>query len=165
MHGVFQILQDQSEVFSFRSRTFLAQMKRTVLIYGASLAGLIALLKYIEYRFVVRDLSLEFYIGVIAILFTGLGIWAGPRLTRRKVVLVDPNFVLNEADLQRLGISKREHEVLELIAKGHSNQEIAEKLFVSVNTVKTHLSNLFGKLDAARRTQAIQKAKELRLIP
>ena len=129
------------------------------------MAGLIALLKYVEYRFVVRDFSLEVYIGVVAVLFTGLGIWAGPRLTRRKVVLVDPNFVLNEGELHRLGISKREHEVLELIAKGHSNQEIAEKLFVSVNTVKTHLANLFVKLEAARRTQAIQKAKELKLIP
>ena len=140
-------------------------MKRTVLIYGAALAGLITLLKYVEYRFIVRDFSLEFYIGIIAVMFTGLGIWAGPRLTRRKVMLIDPNFALNEAELQRRGISKREHEVLELIAQGHSNQEVADKLYVSVNTVKTHLSNLFLKLDAARRTQAIQKAKELRLIP
>lgn len=140
-------------------------MARTVLLYGISLAALVAILKYIEYRFIVRDMSMEIYIGIIAVMFTALGIWAGPRLTRRKVVLVDPNFVLNEAELQRRGISKREHEVLELIAKGHSNQEIADKLFVSVNTVKTHLSNLFLKLEAARRTQAIQRAKELRLIP
>ena len=140
-------------------------MKRIVFIYGGALAGLIALLKYVEYRFIVRDFSLEFYIGIIAVMFTGLGIWAGRRLTRRKVILIDPNFALNEGELQRRGISKREHEVLELIAKGHSNQEVADKLYVSVNTVKTHLSNLFLKLDAARRTQAIQKAKELRLIP
>ena len=140
-------------------------MKRIVFIYGGALAGLIALLKYVEYRFIVRDFSLEFYLGIIAVMFTGLGIWAGRRLTRRKVILIDPNFALNEGELQRRGISKREHEVLELIAKGHSNQEVADKLYVSVNTVKTHLSNLFLKLDAARRTQAIQKAKELRLIP
>ncbi len=140
-------------------------MARTVLLYGISLAALVAILKYIEYRFIVRDMSMEIYIGIIAVMFTALGIWAGPRLTRRKVVLVDPNFVLNESELQRRGISKREHEVLELMAKGHSNQEIADKLFVSVNTVKTHLSNLFLKLEAARRTQAIQRAKELRLIP
>lgn len=140
-------------------------MARTVLLYGISLAVLVAILKYIEYRFIVRDMSMEIYIGIIAVMFTALGIWAGPRLTRRKVVLVDPNFVLNETELQRRGISKREHEVLELMAKGHSNQEIADKLFVSVNTVKTHLSNLFLKLEAARRTQAIQRAKELRLIP
>ncbi|MBL7864664.1 MAG: response regulator transcription factor, partial [Cyclobacteriaceae bacterium] len=89
----------------------------------------------------------------------------GPRLTRRKVVLVNPNFVFNQEELERRTISKREHEVLELIARGHSNQEIADKLFVSVNTIKTHLSNLFLKLEVSRRTQAIQKAKDLRLIP
>lgn len=140
-------------------------MTRTVLIYGISLAVLIALLKYIEYRFLLRDFTLEFYVGLVAVIFTGLGIWVGPRLMRRKVVIVSPDFVLNESALQRLGISKREHEVLELMAKGHSNQEIAEKLFISVNTVKTHLGNLFLKLEASRRTQAIQRAKELRLIP
>jgi len=141
------------------------QMTRTVLIYGISLATLIAILKYIEYRFLIRDFSLEFYVGLVAVIFTGLGIWVGPRLMRRKVVVVGPDFVLNTAALGRLGISKREHEVLELTARGLSNQEIAEKLFVSVNTVKTHLSNLFLKLEVSRRTQAIQKGKELSLIP
>jgi two-component system, NarL family, response regulator LiaR len=143
----------------------LIPMIRTVLGYGITLAVLIALLKYVEYRFLVRDFSEEFYIGVVAIIFTGLGIWVGPRLARRKLVVVRPEFVLDEAALQLLGISKREHEVLELMAQGHSNQEIAEKLFVSVNTVKTHLANLFLKLEVNRRTQAVQKAKELRLIP
>lgn len=140
-------------------------MKRTVLIYGASLAGLIALLKYVEYKYLLRDFSLEFYVGVLAIAFTGLGIWVGPKLLRRKIHVVSPNFVFDESILQRLGISKREHEVLELMARGQSNQEIAESLFVSVNTVKTHLSNLFLKLEVSRRTQAIQKAKILGLIP
>lgn len=140
-------------------------MLRIILLYGISLAALVAALKYVEYRFLVRDLSQEFYIGVIAIIFTGLGIWVGPRLARRKVVVVRPDFVLDETVLQRVGISKREHEVLELMALGHSNQEIAEKLFVSVNTVKTHLANLFLKLEVSRRTQAIQKARELQLIP
>jgi len=140
-------------------------MTRTVLIYGISLATLIAIMKYIEYRFLIRDFSLEFYVGLVAVIFTGLGIWVGPRLMRRKVVVVGPDFVLNTAALERLGISKREHEVLELTARGLSNQEIAEKLYVSVNTVKTHLSNLFLKLEVSRRTQAIQKGKELNLIP
>ena len=140
-------------------------MTRTVLIYGISLAVLIAVLKYFEYRFLIRDFSLEFYVGLVAVIFTGLGIWVGPRLMRRKVVVLPADFTLDDAALQRLGISKREHEVLELIAKGHSNQEIADKLYVSVNTVKTHLSILFIKLTVSRRTQAIQKAKELRLIP
>ena len=140
-------------------------MTRTVLLYGVSLALLIALLKVVEYRFLVRDLSLEVYIGLVAALFTGLGIWVGPRLMRRKVVVVRPDFVLDQAALEKLGISKREHEVLELMAQGHSNQEIADTLFVSVNTVKTHLANLFLKLEVSRRTQAVQKAKDLRLIP
>ncbi len=142
-------------------------MKKIILIYGASLAVLVFLLKYLEYQFFAKDLALEFYLAVIAILFTGLGIWAGFRLTRKKVVVVkmSADFVFNERELDRLGISKREHEVLEWMAKGLSNQEIADKLFVSLNTVKTHTSNLFLKLEVSRRTQAIQKAKELSLIP
>jgi NarL family two-component system response regulator LiaR len=140
-------------------------MTRTVVVYGLELAFLIFVLKFIEHRFFVRDLSIEFYIGLIAILFTTLGIWAGLKLTRKKVVMVGPEFVLNATELQRLGISKREHEVLELMAQGFSNQEIADKLFVSLNTVKTHTSNLFLKLQVSRRTQAVQRGKELRLIP
>ncbi|MFN5170897.1 MAG: response regulator transcription factor [Cyclobacteriaceae bacterium] len=140
-------------------------MTRTVVVYGLALAFLIFVLKFIEYRFFVRDLSIEFYIGLVAILFTTLGIWAGLKLTRKKVVMVGPEFVLNATELQRLGISKREHEVLELMAQGFSNQEIADKLFVSLNTVKTHTSNLFLKLQVSRRTQAVQRGKELRLIP
>jgi len=140
-------------------------MKKTILFYGLTLAALVALLKFIEYRFLIRDLSLEFYIGMVALLFTGLGIWAGLKITRRKTVLVNPNFALNDTEINRLGVSPRELEVLELISKGLSNQEIADQLFVSVNTVKTHTSNLFMKMDVKRRTQAIQKAKELQLIP
>ena len=140
-------------------------MRRTILIYGVALAALTVILKFIEYRYFVRDLSLEFYLGVVAILFAGLGVWAGLRLTRRKVVIANPDFKLNEPELQRLGISKREYEVLELMSQGLSNQEIADKLFVSLNTVKTHSSNLFMKLDARRRTQAIHRAKELGLLP
>lgn len=140
-------------------------MRKTILIYGIALAALTGILKFIEYRFLIRDLSLEFYIGLVAVLFTGLGVWVGLRLTRRKVVIANPDFKLNEAELQRLGVSKREYEVLELMAQGLSNQEIADKLFVSLNTVKTHSSNLFIKLDARRRTQAVRRAKELGLLP
>jgi two-component system, NarL family, response regulator LiaR len=142
-----------------------AGMRKTILIYGVALAALTGILKFIEYRYFVRDLSLEFYLGVVAILFAGLGVWAGLRLTRRKIVIAKPDFKLNEQELQRLGISKREYEVLELMAQGLSNQEIADKLFVSLNTVKTHSSNLFMKLDARRRTQAVRRAKEFGLLP
>ncbi len=140
-------------------------MRKTVLFYGIALAALTGVLKFIEYSFWVRDLPLEYYLGMVATFFTGLGIWAGLKLTRRKVIVVTPDFKLNEPELQRLGISKREYEVLELIAQGLSNQEIAEKLFVSLNTIKTHSSNLFMKLEVRRRTEAIRRAKELRLLP
>jgi two-component system, NarL family, response regulator LiaR len=140
-------------------------MRRTILLYGVAMAALTGILKFIEYRFLVRDLSLEFYLGAVAIIFTVLGVWAGMRLTRRKVIVANPDFKHDGTELQRLGISKREYEVLELMAQGLSNQEIADRLFVSLNTVKTHSSNLFMKLDARRRTQAIHRAKELGLLP
>lgn len=141
-------------------------MKRTILIYGLSLAALISLLKILEYKLVVRDLSIEIYVGILAVMFTVLGVWVGFRLTRKKTIIItNPHFHFDETRLEQLGISKREYEVLELMSKGHSNQEIADALFVSLNTIKTHSSNLFVKLDAKRRTQAIQRAKELQLIP
>ncbi len=142
-------------------------MLRTIILYGLALAALIFLLKFLEYRLFVRDLSLEFYIGIIAVFCTAVGVWAGLRLTRPKKVLVpvsSDNFRLNDDLLAQTGISKREYDVLELMAKGLSNQEIAERLFVSLNTVKTHTSNLFVKPDVKRRTQAVQKAKELGLL-
>jgi NarL family two-component system response regulator LiaR len=140
-------------------------VKRTIILYSLALAALVFLLKFLEYRFIIRDLSLEFYFGIVAILFTALGIWAGLKLTRKKIILAGPEFILNESELQKLGISKRELEVLELISSGLSNQQIADKLFVSPNTIKTHSSNLFIKLEVSRRTQAVQRAKELKLIP
>ena len=140
-------------------------MKKTIIIYGLSLAGMVALLKFIEYRLFIREFSWEVYVGVVAVLFTVLGVWVGRRITGRRVVMASPDFKLNEMALEKFGISKREHEVLDLISRGLSNQEIADKLFVSVNTVKTHSSNLFQKLEVSRRTQAIQRGKELRLIP
>ncbi|MBX7151922.1 response regulator transcription factor [bacterium] len=140
-------------------------MFKTVILYGIAMAALIALLKFIEYRFFVRDFTLEIYIGAVAVIFSFIGVWAGRRLTRVKVILARPDFTCDEKALQKLDISKREYEILELIAQGLSNQEIADRLYVSINTIKTHSSNLFMKLDARRRTQAIQRAKELRILP
>ncbi len=122
----------------------------------------------LEYKFLFRQLSVEIYIGIIVVLFTILGIWIGNKVTRRKKIYVtagSADFQLNEQVFAETGISKREYEVLELMAKGLSNQEIADTLFVSLNTVKTHSANLFLKLEVKRRTQAIQRAKELQLIP
>ncbi|HMJ70841.1 MAG TPA: LuxR C-terminal-related transcriptional regulator [Cyclobacteriaceae bacterium] len=143
-------------------------MRKTVLLYGISLAALIFILKLLQYRYFVRDLSVEFYAGILALIFTSVGAWAGFKLTRKKTVQIPvpvSNFQFDPSRFEKLGISKREFEVLELMAVGMSNQEIADKLFVSVNTIKTHSANLFSKLDVRRRTQAIQKGKELMLIP
>ncbi|HUF31180.1 MAG TPA: response regulator transcription factor [Gemmatimonadaceae bacterium] len=154
-------------------------MKKTVLIYGILGGVLIAALKFVEYRFLVLEHSLEIYGGIVALLFSGLGIWLGLKLTRtresvvvREVpvhvhvpVPVGAPFVRNETRLEQLGITRRELEILEAMAAGLSNREIAERLFVSENTVKTHAARLFDKLSARRRTQAVQRAKEAGLIP
>lgn len=148
---------------------FLTKNKDTIL-YGISLAVLLFLLKWLEIRFVVINHAFEIYAGIIAVLFTALGIWLSMKLTKPKVQIqvvekeVDEEFVLNEDELIRLGLSRRELEVLQLMADGLSNQEIADKLFVSLNTIKTHSSKVFEKLDVKRRTQAIEKAKRLSLI-
>ena len=143
------------------------------LLYGLCGGILIVALKLIEFRFLVVEHSIEIYGGLIALLFAGVGIWLGLKLTKNKEVLIvkevpvpaSQPFALNEERVKDLGITKRELEILELIARGMSNREIAEKLFVSENTVKTHSSRLFDKLSAKRRTQAVQIAKEMGLIP
>jgi DNA-binding CsgD family transcriptional regulator len=148
-------------------------MKRHVLIYGLIGGVLITVLKWTEYRFLVVEHSIEIYGGLIAATFAVLGIWLGLKLTlmqQRVVVKEVPvpaggPFVLDERKREDLGITRRELEILELIAQGMSNREIAEKLFVSENTVKTHSSRVFDKLGARRRTQAVQLGKELGLLP
>jgi len=134
---------------------------------------LILVLKLIDYRFLVIEHSIEIYGGLIAAVFAVLGIWLGLKLTKKKEIIIEREvfvpagqpFSLNQQKLVQLGITKRELEILELIATGLSNREIAEKLFVSENTVKTHSSHLFDKLSAKRRTQAVQLGKEMGLIP
>ena len=143
------------------------------LIYGVTGGVLIVVLRLIEFRFLVIEHSIEIYGGLVAALFAAVGIWLGLKLTRKKEVVVVKEvpiqltqpFTLNEARLKHLGITRRELEILELIAQGMSNREIADKLFVSENTVKTHSSRLFDKLSAKRRTQAVQIGKEMGLIP
>jgi two-component system, NarL family, response regulator LiaR len=148
-------------------------MKRHVLIYGLIGGILIAALKWTEYRFLVIEHSIEFYSGLIAATFAVLGIWLGLKLTGRRQTIVVKEipvpaggpFVLDERKREDLHITRRELEILELIAQGLSNREIAEKLFVSENTVKTHSSRVFDKLGARRRTQAVQLGKEFGLLP
>jgi DNA-binding CsgD family transcriptional regulator len=143
-------------------------LKRVVL-YGAIGGVLIALLKFIEYQYLIRVYPTEVYGGIIALIFTSVGIYVGLRLTRHKEVVVVKEaggpFVLNEAKLKELGLTPREHEILQLIAEGLSNREIGERLFVSENTVKTHSSRVFDKLSVSRRIQAVQKGRELGIIP
>ena len=146
-------------------------MKKTILLYGAIGGLLIAALKLVEYRFLVVEHSLEIYGGIVALLFATLGIWLGLKLTRTRVVIkevpvaVQGPFVLNAARQEQLGLTNRELEILAQIAAGLSNREIAERLYVSENTVKTHTASVFEKLNAKRRTQAVQLAKEAGLIP
>jgi DNA-binding CsgD family transcriptional regulator len=136
--------------------------RSTVLIYGLCLAAGTFALRWLEYRYTVRLFSAEIYIALIALGFTALGVWLGQRLTRRGA---PAPFARNVQALGYLGISERECQVLTLLAAGLSNREIGARLFVSPNTVKTHLAHLYAKLAVSRRTQAIGKAKSLRLIP
>jgi DNA-binding CsgD family transcriptional regulator len=148
-------------------------MKRHILLYGLVAGILIAALKWMEYRFLVIEHSIEIYGGLVAATFAALGIWLGVKLTSKQERVVTKEvpvptgepFRPDDSKREALSITPRELEVLELIAQGLSNREIAEKLFVSENTVKTHSSRVFDKLGAKRRTQAVQLGKELRLIP
>jgi DNA-binding CsgD family transcriptional regulator len=151
-------------------------MKRHVLICGLIGGALITVLKWTEYQFLVIEHSTEIYGGLTAATFAGLGIWVGMKLIgkREKVVVREvlvpatapapAPFIPDDAHRDRLGITRRELEILELVAQGMSNREIADKLFVSENTVKTHCSRAFDKLGARRRTQAVQLGKEFGLL-
>jgi len=141
-------------------------MKKSILIYGVLLAIIIPLLKIMEYKYIIRDLVLESYIGLIALIFTSLGIWVGFKIINREqnISVHQTDLIPNKKSIQYFGISDREFEVLTLMEKGMSNQEIANKLFLSLHTIKTHTSNLFSKLNVKRRTQAIQKARSLKIL-
>jgi ATP/maltotriose-dependent transcriptional regulator MalT len=150
-------------------------MRKHVLLYGLLCGGLIALLKLIEYRWLVVDYSVEIYGGIVAALFAVLGIWLGLKLTRRQERVVvrevrveveaPATFIRDEQKVEALRLTPRELEILGLMATGLSNREIASRVNVSENTVKTHSSRVFDKLGARRRTQAVQLGKELRIIP
>ncbi|HKR03857.1 MAG TPA: LuxR C-terminal-related transcriptional regulator [Bacteroidia bacterium] len=152
----------------------LSTKRKEILLYCISMASLLFLLKWLEAHFIVFNYRLDFFIGAIAILFTVLGIWLALKLVKPKVetriiekeVYIDNSAQteINQQEIAKLGISRRELDVLNLMSAGLSNEEIAGKLFISLNTVKTHSSNIFLKLDVKRRTQAVEKAKRLNLI-
>ena len=157
-----------------KSGAQLSTKHKEILIYCISMALLLFLLKWLEAHFIVFNYRLDFFIGAIAILFTVLGIWLALKLAKPKVetriiekeVYIDNSAQteINQQEMAKLGISKRELDVLNLMAMGLSNEEIAGKLFISLNTVKTHSFNIFLKLDVKRRTQAVEKAKRLNII-
>lgn len=146
---------------------------RHIVLYGILLAVLVFALKWLQWKFLVADHALDIYTGLIAVFFTVLGGWAAVQLARPKVerVVIEKEIYitrprepeLNEEELKKLNLTRREHEVLQLLAKGYSNAEIADRLFLSLSTVKTHASNLFLKMDVKSRTQAIEKAGRLKI--
>lgn len=148
---------------------------KTIIIYGFTMAALLFVLKWLELKFIVIDFAFEIYVGAIAIIFTSLGIWLALKLSKPKVETVivekevfiknNDGFVQNKRVIEELELSNREMEVLQLMAEGMSNNEIAAKLFLSLNTIKTHASRLFEKLNVKRRTQAVEKARQLLIIP
>lgn len=147
---------------------------RHIILYGFAMAILVFALKWLQWQFLIIDNALDIYIGIIAVFFTLLGVWAATRIVKPKVetVIVEKEvyvpqpdeFTVNKAELQKLNLSSREYEVLQLMAKGYSNADIAESLFLSLSTIKTHVSSLFLKMDVKNRTQAAEKAKRLKII-
>ena len=154
-------------------KDYLSPVRKNIILYGIILALTGVALKLLEYRLVLVDHSMELYGGAVAIIFTIAGIAAGQKLMKPKEVRVEvpvhvhipSGYKPDDNKLEQLGISKREYEILELISQGLSNDEIAAKMFLSVHTVKTHISNLFTKLDVKRRTQAVVRAREMGIMP
>ena len=139
-----------------------ASTARTILLYAVALAAAVALLDWLEYRYLARAFSTEIYIALIAACFVALGVWAGRRLTPGPA---PAEFERNAAAIRSLGLTARECEILELLASGRSNKELARVLGVSPNTIKTHVARLFEKLEVQKRIAAIEKARMLRIIP
>jgi two-component system, NarL family, response regulator LiaR len=156
-------------------------VSRHTLVYGIALALLLVLMQWLQVRYLIIANATDVYVGAIALIFTALGVWLTLKLAKPKkqtlvvekqvyievpatVPLTQGDFTINEKMLNELGISGRELEVLQLMAKGMSNQEIAKAMYISLNTVKTHSGNLFFKLDVNRRIKAVEKAREFGLI-
>ena len=136
-------------------------MKKTILVFGLLILALLLLFQFSKYSIISGDLESEYLMAFIAIIFLGIGLFINKK-TEKRLTGSDSNIDIQK--IEDLGLSKREYEVLKEVALGLSNQEIAEKLFVSESTIKTHVSNLLLKLNAKRRTQAIQISKSLNII-
>lgn len=146
---------------------------RHIALYALLMAILAFVLKWLQWKLLIQDNAIDIYIGLIAVFFTTLGVWIATQLLKPKIqtVIVEKEIHLpapnedniNERELEKLKLSAREYEVLQLLAQGYSNAEIAENLFLSLSTIKTHVSNLFIKMEVKSRTQAIEKAKRLKI--
>jgi DNA-binding CsgD family transcriptional regulator len=147
---------------------------RFVLLYGFTLAILVLLLKWLQWKFVITDITVEVYAGLIAVFFTLLGVWIATQLIKPRVetivvekeiyVTAPSELTVNTKELEKLKLSTREYEVLQLLVIGHSNADIAAALYLSLSTIKTHVSNIFLKMDVKSRTQAIERARRLKII-
>lgn len=146
---------------------------RFIALYALLMAVLAFVLKWLQWKLLIQANAIDLYAGLIAVFFTILGVWIATQLLKPKVetIIVEkevplPNEVdINVYELEKLKLSTREYEVLQLLTRGYSNAEIAENLFLSLSTVKTHVSNLFSKMEVKSRTQAIEKAKRLKITP
>jgi NarL family two-component system response regulator LiaR len=153
----------------------LFKRSRHIVVYAALMSAMVFLLKWLQWKYLVADYSVEIYVGIVAVAFTGLGLWIATQLLKPKVqtVVVEKEVYIttpasnavNEAELSKLNLTNREYDVLKLLTQGCSNAEIGDRLFLSLSTVKTHVSNLFVKMDVKNRTQAIEKANRLKLTP
>lgn len=154
--------------------TLLKDFKH-IIVYGLVLAILVFVLKWLQWKFLIVDNSTDIYVGLVAVFFTALGVWVATQLAKPKIekIIVEKEvfvpqkdaFTRNEIELEKLKLTNREYEILELITKGYSNTDIANELFVSLSTIKTHTSNLYTKMGVKRRTQAVDKAKRLQIVP
>lgn len=178
----FQVVQlHNCRIFEFPDMNHLKSIftrSKSLMLYGSLLAVLVFVLKWLQWKFLIVDNSIEIYIGLIAVFFTILGIWVATQLVKPKIetitetVIIEkeiyvpqqPAFSINQKELERLNLSSREYEILQLLAKGYSNADMAGNLFLSLSTIKTHVSNLYFKMDVKSRTQAIEKAKRLKII-
>ena len=152
--------------------TLLKDFKH-IILYGLILAILVLVLKWLQWKFLIVDNAIDIYIGLIAVFFTILGVWVANQLIKPKIKQVviekevivpqSEDFTINEVELEKLKLTRREYEILQLVIKGHSNSDIANNLFLSISTVKTHVSNLYTKMNVKRRAQAIAKAKKLKI--
>lgn len=139
-------------------------MLKVILRFGLIIAALLVLFQLSKMSLFIPDMSTDLILGLVGAAFVGLGVYLGLKFRKVEIVEVGPIVEIDHERIQSLGLTEREMEVLQLISQGFSNVEIGERLFVSESTIKTHVSNLFVKLDVKRRTQAVTRAKELRII-